>query len=273
MSLKLLFVPSLIVLCLILGIGFIKPDFDEFRQKRTALAAKEKEAANVENVVQNVSALNGFLDQHKDQENFVDHYYPSTLDQGRVIDTLNYLASQSGVSVSSMTLAEIETAKQEDDLGAGGPLTSVGTPGDPLAAGPMALVPSYTPPKPKAYEAKVTARGDYANLKAFLERLGSMDRLHDEKSFSIGNDTQSGQTGTPATGGEGEGQPASNLLSASFEARFEYLPVDKGVSALTIPVFSQNTIDLKAVESLKSGSLSEVPELTPASGGKANPFE
>ncbi|MEI9966221.1 MAG: hypothetical protein WDN67_00880 [Candidatus Moraniibacteriota bacterium] len=118
-----------------------------------------------------------------------------------MIDAFNFLASQSGVSVKEMTINLVEEQQEELYLISQRPLTSVATQGPPVDPSVQipSVLPTAAPSKPKMYQAKVTAVGDYNNLKAFLGRLGTMDRLHDQKTFSIGENIQvaEGETGPP----------------------------------------------------------------------------
>ncbi len=272
MSLKLFLVPSLLALSLMLIIGFIKPDYDLWQAKRQTLSQKEAEAQNVQNVTANVTALNSFLDQNKDKEDFLLRYYPSYLDQGRLIDSFTSLAPQSGVTVTGVSLNEVEQQEEEEGFGSV-PFTSLDGSADPSAIDPAMAAPlqTYQPPKPKAYEAQVTAQGEYSNLKSFLERLAAMDRLHDQKSFPIKRAEKSG--GDQPAEGEGEAAPATGALTATYNGLFEFLPKTEITTALQAPVFSQPTIDFSAVDAAIARATATVPELGVAPSGKSNPFE
>lgn len=273
MSLKILLVPSLLAISLMLLIGFVKPDYSKWQAQRQALSQKESEAQNVQNVTANVTALNAFLDQNAEKEKFLLRYYPDNLDQGRLIDSFNFLASQSGVTLTAVSLNEVEQEQQEEGFG-NVPFTSLqdgSAPADPNLADPNTLVPAqqlYQAPKPKAYEAQVTAQGDYGNLKSFLERIAAMDRLHRQKSFVI----KRGESGGEQTA-EGEAAVATGALNATYSGLFEFLPHQELASALQAPVFSQPTIDFTALDAAVARATATVPELGVASGGKANPFE
>jgi len=83
MRLKVLIVPFFIILILILGIGYIKPDFDSMRMKKAAIAVSEAQGADMETIIANISSLNSSLDTGQNAEQFIYRYLPYSLIRNR----------------------------------------------------------------------------------------------------------------------------------------------------------------------------------------------
>ncbi len=271
MQIKILIVPALIILSFILGIGFIKPDYDTLMQKRAELAQKQSQVSMIETTKENIATLDRQLTEKSDLEGFVSRYYPETLDQERIIDSFNFMATQSGLIISSMEMKEIIKPDKEEGLGVGGPLTSVpgdgtgqvsGPPVDPAAA-LAATTPIFKTPKPVLYVARVQVKGSYENIKNFMDRLAHMDRANNLVLVSIADNKQ--QT-------DGETSDQTQLVG-TFEAQFGYLKLTNGESALSMPIFSQSSLPVTQLEQVKEWATSAVPALTVSQSGKANPFQ
>ncbi|MEK9173839.1 MAG: hypothetical protein AAB845_01075 [Patescibacteria group bacterium] len=264
MQLKIIIVPTLIILSLVLGIGFIKPDYDTLLQKREILDQKKGEVAKIETVRSNIGKLSSELDNKSDLEQWSVRYYPETMDQERIIDSFNFMALQSGLVIKSMEMKEIILEKKEV-LDIGGPLTSI--PGEAGVTPDMAtLVPLYQAPVPNSYVAQVKAKGSYENLKNFLDRLSRMDRMNSLQLMAIGVDKE-------AAVDTGEAVAATDQLVGTFEARFDYVKGAKDQSALGIPVFEESTLATTGLEEAKVWATSAVPVLNVDQSGRSNPFQ
>jgi Tfp pilus assembly protein PilO len=262
MQLKIIIVPTLVILALILAIGFIKPDYDTLSQKRALLVEKQGEVARIETVKTNIATLTSQLESKSDLEQWSLRYYPEAMDQERIIDSFNFMALQSGLVIKSMEMKEIIVEKKET-FDVGGPLTSIpGATPDP----DMPLVPSYQPPTPNSYVAQVRAKGSYENLKNFMDRLSRMDRMNTLRLMSIGTDTENKETTE-------ETVAATDQLVGTFEARFDHVQNPQEQNALNIPVFEQATLATDGLEKAKARATSAVPVLNVDQSGRANPFQ
>lgn len=269
MQLKILIVPVLIILALVFGIGFIKPDYDTLTQKKALLAEKQSQVSKIETVKTNISALTQDLDSKGELEQFVLRYYPETMDQERVIDSFNFMATQSGLVIDSMDMKEVVSEKKEESLGVGGPLTSV--PGDTAAMPPVAgMMPAsmYHAPSPGSFVAQVKAKGSYENIKSFLNRLSRMDRMNSVITLSVDTDTKQAATQEEDT----DVAPTEQLVG-TFEARFDYLKNKEGQNALNVPVFGGSALSTTKLEEAKTWASSAVPALSVEQSGRANPFQ
>ena len=264
MQLKIILLPTLVVLSLVLGIGFIKPDYDALTQKRVLLAEKQTQVDKIESVKSNVSTLSGALDSKSDLEQWSLRYYPETMDQERIIDGFNFMAQQSGLIIKAMDMKEIIVEKKEA-FDVGGPLTSI--PGQE-AEGMATITPAYIAPVPSSYVAQVQAKGSYENLKNFMDRLSRMDRMNSLRLVSIGVDKDSKEVTDT-----GQAAATTEQLVGTFEARFDHIKSPKQQSALGIPVFEQGTLDTTGLEAARTWATSPVPLLDVGQAGRSNPFQ
>lgn len=261
MQLKIIVVPTFIILALILSIGFIKPDYEALLQARASLKEKQDQVARIDATKENIHSLNQALDEKTAVEEFVVRYYPEAMDQERAIDSFNFMATQSGLVIDSMEMKEVVSAKKEESFGVGGPLTSV--PGGEVDA-PAEVVPLYRPPMPSSFVAQVRAKGDYENIKNFLHRLSRMDRMNALVTLSVDVDEKEKK--------EGESEVSGQLIG-TFEARFDYVKNKTGQNALGVPIFGSNTLEIQKLEEEIAWASSAVPILQVDQSGRSNPFQ
>lgn len=253
MRLKILVFPFAILLALFLVIGYIKPDIDVVQDKRLTLETKTAQSANMATLLSNIDVLTSALNEQSESERLVQTFLPKTSDQERVIDTFNYLASQSGVAVSVMDMKEILVKNTETEVL---PDPAVATDASGVLPPPQSLKP-----KVQAYTASVSVRGGYDNIKDFFNRLSHTNRFHQILNFTV----------TAAAGEEAASTPG--LLSATFESQFDYFPDQKLDSALNVPVFMKGGFDSVQMEMLKKWVNYTVPPLSKPVTGRPSPFQ
>ncbi|MFZ2300037.1 MAG: hypothetical protein WAW00_02805 [Candidatus Moraniibacteriota bacterium] len=260
MRLKILIVPFLVVMILVLGIGYIKPDLETIQLKKAEVVAKNALVANIDTVLANIGSLNKSLDEARDSEKFAYRYLPETLDQDRVIDAFNFLATQSGLVITEMDLKQPPAAIREEALLT--PAESTFVTGANAAPGSApTIVPVVTA---KTFILTGSVRGSYENIKAFFDRLAHIERFQKVRLFSIGIDAQSVSP---------EGVVNTSDLKGTFAADFGYLPTKPVISALDIPIFSRSNFDLSGLNTLTSRITDAVPVLEKGQTGKPNPFQ
>lgn len=247
-----------------LGIGYIKPDIDITVMKNEQIKAAEDKAAKIEAVSSNIRALNASLDTQPDAEKFMYRYLPRTLSQEQAIDSFNFLAVQSGVSIVSIGLKQEPAVAVAPEplvdpatnlfVAGGTGLESVAAP----TAAPSVVVKKFT--------LSGTVVGSYENIKLFFDRLAHTERFHTIRLFSLAaKPEQATSTGTEANASEG--------LTGIFEAEYGHLPTQSVASAWALPVFWQSKLDLAKVSSLLSAATSTIPSLEKGESGKPNPFQ
>lgn len=253
MHLKVLLVPSLVIMTLVLAIGFIRPALADLGTKQAefeAVAAR-LEAARI--AAGNIDALGASLDSRSDAEVFVKQYLPEKMDQDRPMDALNFLASQSGVTLSNMEFTDVKRVEA----------VPVDMTIDPAVAAEAA---AFAEPIPETYVVSATVRGSYENIKTFFTRASRMDRLHDVSSFSIEVDEARVQTPDgPAI------DPASDLIG-TFTANFPYFAGRPAIAVVSAPLFQQAEIDFAPITAAIEKSSEAIPSLERPQSGRSNPF-
>lgn len=255
MRLKVLIVPFLIVMVLVLLIGYIQPDIEAMQAKKLELAIKAGQVSDMETVIGNIDMLNGSLDAQKESVQFVMRYFPKTMDQGNVIDALNFLALQSGLSVLGMELKEPPRTSASSDAATAG-----------NGSGSVGVVPPFQPPAARTYAVSVKVNGSYENIRSFFDQVSHMDRFHKLKSLAISAgelEKEVSSTGGATIAG----------LVGTFQADFDYLPEKSAGSALGNPVFQSSQLDFSVVGRVLDRITNAVPELGTPLSGKPNPFQ
>lgn len=257
MRLKILVVPFSILIALVLVIGYIKPDTTVLQEKRVLLESKNTQLGNLSEILKHIDSLSLAIEAESDTEQFVLEYVPKDMDQERVIDMFNYLAGQSGVFAYVMNMREVQVKSAPEEtmqVVAGTPVLDGGT--SPLAT------PSIKP-KLRAYTAEVEVRGEYANIRDFLNRLAHMNRFHKISSFSLATIKNTGA----------EEDQSLGVLTGKFKAEFSYFPVQKVESALNVPVFNNGEFNQVQLEAIRTWANTLVAPLENPQAGRANPFE
>lgn len=256
MRLKILVIPFSILISLILVIGYIKPDITEIQEKKVVLEGKIAQTNNVSTLISHVESLSTDLASRSDDQQFVEAYLPQEMDQERVIDMFNFLAGQSGVLVSIMSMKEIQpkvVVEETIQVVAGTPM---------ITDGSSVPVPQVKP-KVKAYSALVEVRGEYTNIRDFFNRLAHMNRFGKMENFSMvtNDDTLEAEAVGPT------------LIKGVFQAEFNYFPMQKVGTALNIPVVNKGAFSDDELSTLRSWVESIVSPLENPTTGRPNPFQ
>ena len=261
MRLKMLFFPFFVVVILILGIGYIKPDFDTVMEKNAEISDKQSKVADMDGIVANIKSLNNVLDTEQKTEQFIYRYLPKTLSQEQVIDAFNFLAPRSGLAISKMEFKPLPVTKDAE-----APLIAPAA--KSFVAGGRTLadsnVPDAAPPiMVKTFVFKGTVIGSYANIKTFFDQMAQIERFQQVRFFSIEN-LEKAEAGKVAV---------TDRLTGTFEAEYGYLPPRPIVSALENPIFSQSKFNFSDINTLLSKITSPMSILEKGETGKPNPFQ
>ena len=275
MKIKVLAVPTTIILAGFIAVSYIKPGFDEYLQKRELLAQAKENAAQAETVANNVTALNQELAAKKENVDFIKRYYPDNKDEGRIIDSLNFVTGQAGLLTSKIQIEAVAEEEGTQTFGIVEEQTLSADPAVPVTVdGSTTMAPVVTPyqaPKMQYYGVSLEALGGYTNIKDLLGKLVALDRLQKIDTFKIATNAE--ETASEA---EGEAPPASNgtlVLSYRSELPYQALPiVVSSESIIGIPGLAQPTFDFSAIDSIKAGA-TLVPNVVLGTEGKGNPFE
>ncbi len=280
MSLKILFIPFSLILVLVLSIGYMKPDYDTFLQKQMTVDAVQQQLNQMEHRLGNIKSISSdfassstdALDGKNPDEILINQYIPEAVDQDRVVDAFNYLAGQSGIAISSLTIEKPPVtviAPKEEVMSSqaillnGAGTANTGVPLDQM----IALKATY--PDPKAYQATIALSTDYASFLSLFNRIYHMNRENEVKSFSLKKEADKKDD-------KGNSLPG-DVLSGSLVVSFMYYPGLSSASMQNIealPIFNAAKLDMKTFDAIKSKTESaELPPLTVGSfSARGNPF-
>lgn len=263
MSLKILILPTFIILEVIIAIGYIKPDIDEILAKRIEIQTAKESVAKLDATVANIRTVGQSVASRAETVNFVGKYYPQALDEERVVDMFNFLAQQSGVAVIKLDITPEEGERVADTV-YNDALNSGKTPEEATLIAEAAAASA-----PKIYSAEVSVFGAYGGIKDFFSRIHHSDRLHTTDGFMIGHQKEN-QNGT-AEETDADVQPGS--LTGTLTAKFPYVGPQRTRDALNDPLFQSPTFNFKTAEQAITFVTAPLPTLESGEGGRQNPFE
>lgn len=260
MRLKVLVVPFLVIMILVISIGYIKPGMAVLEAQKLERTKKSNQADNIQTVVNNVDALSQSLDNKKELTSFMGRYLPQKMDQGRVIDAFNFLASQSGLVVVDMAMEEPPKIVMSGAESAVDPTT-----------GMVVADPGFKDPVASTYSASVKVRGSYESIKGFFDRVSHMDRFHKVSDLVIQVPTDTGATASDTK--QNAAPKTGKDLIGIFEAKFDYFPGRTVQTAVAVPVFGKSEFDFSVPQKALDRVTSPVAELEYVPAGKPNPFQ
>lgn len=257
MKLKILILPTFIILELILVISYIKPNIDAITTMREEIALEKDALSRVDSVTANIGSINQSLADNTEKVSFVERYYPREIDEERIVDMFNYLAQLSGVII-----VEFEVTRNEKQAPA---------PSETPAVDESGAIIEALPDGPESYEVTVSVLGAYQNIKDFFNRVHRSDRLHVQKGLSV-------------TLREGSGSPEGieedlargiqpDFLRGSVTADFLYLKERRVGNALNVAIFKTPEFDFSSADTLIDFVTSPIPVLEVSGAGSPNPFQ
>ena len=279
MRLKFLFFPIMLIVSLSIFIGYIWPALDDLKtanadkitDQNTLQAIKDKKTA--------IDKIDSQINDDSEGETVIDSYLPAQRVEERIIAGVNFLATDSGISLVNISLKDGAAAPiagaTADQTGAVANVVAAGiTPVDATNSAAIAEAASASASLPaqgaasslQSTEADISISGNYANLRLFLDQLQRMSIFNSIKSVSI--------SAPVAAPGDAAAAPATDasVLSAHVIVDYGYLNLanmdnqkianfQPGLDSSTIAVVKQY-ISKKTPTADSGGN----------SNGKTNPF-
>ena len=235
--------PAALAISIILFVWFIGPEFSVIKDKTSELNSEEKSLQEIMDTKQNLNSLEANLIGNADREGIVLDYLPSVRKEEEIINTLDYLATSSGISLLNLAVTCAKTAN----------VSSVSIAASQAGNSEEALKAKMAA---KKIEAKLNLVGSYEGIKSFLGQVYKVEKANNICFASISR------------------QPESDSLLTEVNIDFSYLPqirlsADDG---LADPVFSQKEFNFAVVDDLMNLISGKIPEIEVGSAGKANPF-
>jgi len=259
MRLKVFFTPLAFFIAVVVSIWYIWPAVSEIKTKTNEVAASKESLDSAISRKENSETLKNVLDKNKDKEDFILSYLPILKNDERVIDGINYLAIDSGLSMVAFNIEEEKVnnpfVQNNGDLSATGAVDS----------GQAGIVP-IVKPKIRFSNAKVTLSGRYEGIKMFLDQIHRMEMLNKINSLTI----------TKAKGVETvenqENSGNNEILSAEVEIKFGHMDQISEKGGMNSPVFSKNNFDFSSYSKISELIAKKIPVLDEGQKGKSNPF-
>ena len=264
MRLKILLFPTALFIAMFGVIGYIIPEVERLFALMAQESSQAQQLLTLQSRVDNSVQLVGALKQHESDQRLVGHYLPVNRDSDVVVDAVNFLAGQSGVTVTAISVKPpLPTAATATESSS----ATTTTAGTPTASAPAEVIP---PVVKEQLSTSVGLVGLYPNIKDFLARLEHANRLVNFTKVNVKEVIAQGQDNKGSVSG---------LLSLNADIDFLVMsPVKNPKNALidaSKDVFASGTLDTKAVASLndfmaKAGI--SVPDIAVSGSGKSNPF-
>ncbi len=241
MKIKLLAVPSIIVLIIVLSIWVVYPAYsngatgvmDNYNKlkseqvKLNSLQGKSGNAGKLSSQLENMSSGNDVLYE----------FIPVDMKENEILDNLNKMASDSGLLVYSVSIKQ----PQPDAATIDEPSATSADPSDPTAS----MLVSAPLSVAKSFETDVEVSGNYTQIKDFLNKMNGFVRHSSLVSFSLKKQSLVAADGTAPV--------VSNTLAASIILDFDVMKKamlsDGNVDD---PVFSDGNLDTDIITKIKN---------------------
>ena len=235
MRLKFLFFPVVLVVSLAIFIAYIWPEFQNVINLNKEYADNQTKLDDINAKKNDIKQMATKIANDKEGELFVKNYLPMKKVDEQIISRLNFLATDSGVSL--IDIASTTSTKSPQQI-------AVGAVSDPL----------------NLYEVKVSINGDYAKIRIFLDQVQRLPLFNSIKLLDI-HTREKGQNETVAP---------SDLMSDVI-INFGYIeqlkPTEQETAAFKVEMESYGII-----ATLKTYVSQKTPDVVYEKKGKENPF-
>jgi hypothetical protein len=267
MRIKLLIFPAMLAASLVIIIAYIWPGFGDLRQSFKSLDESQNVLSSIMQKNGNIRSLTSGLDKNTDKESFVKSYLPTEKNEEKIINGINYLAANSGVSLVNISMSKEQAqapaaatnVQTQEPAGSKDVLFS----GTKDANGNVIGESQSREIKSVKIEAEVI--GTYENIKSFLEQVYTLEMFSSINSIVISKESKTG------SGDQTSSDPST--LNATVDIEFGYLPelriYNKNYSD---PIFSDTTLNLTAYDRLTSLVSKKIPAIEVSAEGRTNPF-
>lgn len=265
MRLKTLFFPIMLVISISIFIGFIWPEISTLREVNEVNLAKKQE---FEGIAAKKAAINSMGKQIAggDSEKIVKEYLPEAKAEERIINNVNFLATDAGVSLVNVSLTGESASTGSADTTISGVAAAL----NPTAGAEAVLnsngtsTPAVAAQTSKSVTASISVSGDYEKIRLFLGGLQHASIFNTVKSVTIAKQAE-------VKDEEGSVSNANTLLATAI-VDFGYMLPEK-VDNQKVETFKQK-IDNETVETLKKyvSQKNQAIEINGGSKGRTNPF-
>lgn len=271
MRLKIFFAPLVFLAAGIIAIWYIWPTIQDI-QLETQELNSSKEALNLTlQKKDNLEVLKSMLDRNKEKEDFIDNYLPIAKNEDKIVDGLDYLATNSGLSLINVSVEEEKLPLITDEYGnvydPNNPTTATNSStGSTTGSNDSSVIPVF-PLQTRFLLVKANVSGKYENIRMFLSQIYRMEIFNKINSLAVEKISAGGYNPS------GEEQAASSdTLTATVEMKFGYLPPVQRKVESSSEIFSSNEMNFSQYQRLKESVTEKIPALDGGQKGKSNPF-
>lgn len=276
MNAKMLLFPLSLVIAIAVGIFWVQPALTEVLDKRATVDTANRNLQQVQTIAENVAVLSRNLDDNADREQLVVTYFPKMQDDERMIDVSNFLASESGILLSSIKMEPVtselvqsaatrQSAQEEiQEVGEVSPTSAAAT--AVALSSALTLVQSSPETRMRAEDVTLSVLGRYEQIKMFFEKLYRSNRLNQFRVISIQTPQASSSQSPDAP------TLSPDILQGTFTIRFSFLSPLTLSEGTYVPVFEKTSFDFKTADELQGMITNTVAPLSVMSSPRPNPF-
>lgn len=254
----------------------IVPEWEKIKTGREGLAKKQENLADINIKQENIGKLSSYLSANSSDVSLVKTYLPDKRNEERIIDGVNYLATNSGVILGNIDVEKVKSALPEVQEGTGLDVPVMGSASEGQVTDESTLTDpaALAPAKPQVQLTKATIRalGNYDAVVVFLTNLQKMEFFNNIESVEISTSEKSDAAQTEQT--ETSESQGPQVLTVEVIMNFGFL------STASVPagggyansLFLKSTYETSVVEKLKNLISGKIPALEVSGQGKANPF-
>ena len=263
MRVKILIFPLVLAGAVAILIAFVWPEWKKVQTLNKEAKASQALLVEVQEKKKNIEKLKAELSRIQDKESFVLSYLPVERSDEEIINGLNYLAANSGVSLAGISVEKPAAAKTVDENTQAASSKDVifSKSGD---ASIMEVSGAVLNPEIRYAKIKINVSGSYENIKNFLDQVYKMEMFNKIISFEVSSSPRQ------SSGQDQSADPSA--LSVAIEADFGRMPnviVGKDYSA---PIFGRTSFDMAGYEKLESLVARKIPDISVGDKGRSNPF-
>lgn len=243
MRLKLFVFPSAIIIAISFLIAYVVPAYQTMQEKSAQLTEEQQKLANINEKINNFSALSSSMASNAPLVNGVREYLPVSRFEDGIVNMVGGVISGAGASVLDLQIVSDKKNKQAPKPAEKDMASSESLDKQPL-------------------HVNVKIVGSYDAIKGILAKLSRLSRGNMLENVAIESQTaQAGQQQSQS--------PNGNILVLDVTSDFAYAPLAKLPSGQIAQIFSQKSLDFK---SIANRSIETMTLIVPEQSGKANPF-
>lgn len=258
MRLKILLTPIAFFIAIVVSIWYIWPTAMDIKSKIGEIKISQENLNSTLTKKSNVGILTSSLDKNKEKEEFISNFLPSTKNEEKIVNGINYLANDSGINLISVSITNEKVATS-----ASGQSTDTN-----LTASDQTGIDSFSVPTVKFAVANVNISGKYENIKIFLSQIHKMEVVNKVSLLTISKDNNTNANADVnienATGGD--------ILIANVEIKFGYMPYINQAGSNLSAVFSKSDFNFSSYSKINELIAQKIPVLDAGQKGKTNPF-